>query len=178
MSITQAKLLSAIGDLDPNNPWSIIGPTFDKIEIAESVIAKTRARHPAHEKAIWNSFSLLMPGKLLYEAPEPLYRAHCAELLERVCKGLDTTLGTKAEITMTLAKTSLRSPLTHTAAVLYAQLFRELLPRTPVAAEIAQLTTLAFDRDTESLLADLAQDARVPGRKLKEKTKWHDCPSL
>lgn len=178
MSTNQDKLLSAIGGLDPNNPWSIIGSTFDKIEIAESVIAQARRDHPEHEAAIWNSFSLLLPSKLLHEAPEPLYRAHCAELLERVCEGLDTTLGTKAEITMALAETSLRSPLTHTAAVLYAQLFRELLPRTPVAGEIAQLTTLAFDCDTESLLADLAQDARAPGRKLKEKTKWHDCPPL
>ena len=177
MSTNQAKLSSTIQALDPSGPWGTVGGIFDQIEICESVITKARAKYPNHDEAIWNSFSLLRPSKLLHEAPEAVYRAHCAELLERVIKSLDITLGTKAEIMMALSKASLRSPLTHTASVLYARLFREILPCTPVAAGIAQLATMAHDRETERLLAGLAQNTRVPDRKPKKESEWRTPPA-
>jgi len=176
MSTESNKLASAIKALGPNGHWGTIGDVFNQMEICESVITETRNRHPEHDKAIWNSFSLLMPSKLLQEAPEPVYRAHCTELLDRVYKGQDTTLGTKAEIMMALSESSLAHPLTHTASVLYARLFREILPRTPIAEEIAKLSYMAYDSATESLLADMAQSIRVIDRKPKRQADWYTPP--
>jgi len=102
----QNELLSAMSEEgpDPDNPWrNAVICAFDKMEISESMIAKARRRHPNHGAAIWNAFRLLTPNSLLYKAPEPVYRAHCAELLTRVRKGLDTTLGSNAEIMMALS---------------------------------------------------------------------------
>ena len=178
MNTERNNLTSAIKALDPSGPWGTIGGIFDQVEICESVIAKARNRHPEHGKAIWNSFLLLVPSKLLWEAPEPVYRAHCAELLDRVMNGQDTTLGTKAEIMMALSESSLAHPLAHTAAVLYARLFRELLPRTPIAEELAQLGAMAYDSETERLLADLAKSTgiRVTDRKPKKQADWYTPP--
>lgn len=176
MSTDQDKLLPAIKDLDPSNPWSIIGPTFDRVELAESVIASARSHYPAHDAALWNAFALLIPSNLLYEVPELVYRAHCAELLTRVRKGLDTTLGTKAEVMMVLSKSSLQHPLAHTASVLYAQLFQEILPNTSIAREIADLGTKSYDSETDRLLADLAKKCRVPDRKPKKESEWRTAP--
>lgn len=172
-----SAITTAIKVLDPGSPWGTISGILDQVEICESVIAKTRHDHPEHNAAIWNSFKLLMPSPLLREAPEPVYRAHCTELLSRVIANQDTTLGTKAEIMMSLFESSLRSPLTHTASVLYARLFREILPRTPVAEKIiAQLSTMAHDSATGSLLADLARSVRVTGRRPRKATEWYTPP--
>jgi len=171
-----SAITTAIKVLDPGSPWGTISGILDQVEICESVIAKTRHDNPEHNAAIWNSFKLLMPSELLWEAPEPVYRAHCAELLERVVKGQDTTLGTKAEIMMALSESSLAHPLTHTASVLYARLFREILPRTPIAEELAKLSDMAYDGTTESLLADMAQSIRVIDRKPKRQADWYTPP--
>ena len=57
MSTDQDKLLSAIQDLDPSNPWSIIGPTFDKVELAESVIASARIDDDRNVAGLSSAFS-------------------------------------------------------------------------------------------------------------------------
>lgn len=173
---TSVAITATIEALDPDGRRGTISGVFDQVEICESTIAGARRDHPEHDAALWNSFELLMPSPLLHEAPEPVYRAHCAELLDRVRQGQDTTLGTKAEIVMSLSESSLRSPLTHTASVLYARLFREILPHTPVAEELAQLSTMAYDSATESLLADLAQSVRVTDREPKKTTEWYTPP--
>jgi len=175
------ELLSAMseGGPDPDNPWrNAVSCAFDKMDIGESMIAKARRRYPKHDAAIWNAFRLLTPNSLLYKAPEPVYRAHCAELLDRVRKNQDTTLGTKAEIMMVLSKTSLAHPLQHTASVLYAQLFQEILPHTTAAVEIADLGTKGYKNETERLLADLAQKCRAPDRKPKKESEWRTPPVL
>lgn len=178
MSTDQDELLSAIQALDPSGPWGTIGGIFDKMEIAEDMITEARCEHPAHDVELWNAFALLVPGKPLHEAPEPVYRAHCAELLARVRQGQDTTLGTKAEIMMGLSETSLATPLMHTASVLYAKLFLEILPDVPVDDQIAYLATQSFDTTTDRLLADLALKVRVPDRKPKEESEWQTPPAL
>jgi len=171
------ELTSALQALDPDGRWGTISGVFDSMEICEDIIAKARREYPDHDAALWNAFTLLRPGTPLHSAPEPVYRAHCAEILDRVRKGLDTTLGTKAEIMMALSKTSLAHPLQHDASVLYAQLFQEILPHTTAAVEIADLGTKGYKNETERLLADLAQKCRVPDRKPKKESEWRTPPS-
>lgn len=160
------ELLSQLQSLDPGISWGAIGAVFGRMEVSEDEITKARARHPGYDEVLWRGFKLLCPSKYVHGVPAPIYRAHCAELLDRVAQGLDTTLGTKAEIMMGLSSTSLKVPLTHTAAVLYTQLFRAILPDSPVSDDLEELSTMAFDQTTGALLAELSKECRDPGRKL------------
>lgn len=60
---------------------------------------------------------------------EVLYRAHCAELVERIATGGDVLPLTRAEVLGLLSEASLRHPLSHRDAVLMESLAREILPR-------------------------------------------------
>ena len=53
-----------------------------------------------------------------------MYRSHCRELLDRVAAGEDTRPGTTAECWGALRETSLRVPLSTSAAGLYARTWR------------------------------------------------------
>ncbi len=55
---------------------------------------------------------------------EPVDRAHCRELLDRVARGEDTSPGTAAECCIAAAETCLHVPPSTTAAGLYARLWR------------------------------------------------------
>lgn len=162
------KLLSELQKLAPNPgvSWGAIGALLRHMDIDEDEIAKAQARHPGREKIIWRGFRLLYPNAYLHGAPEPVYRHHCAELLDRVAQGFDTTLGTDAEVMMGLSAASLKSPLKHTAAVLYARLFRAILPDALVAEGTAQLSTWADDETVGRLLAELSKKCQSPERKL------------
>ena len=160
------NLLAAIKGLDPQSPCRDLGNILSIMVISEDEIIKARARHPGHSGEIWRSFNLLCPSVHVRDAPEPIYRAHCAEILDRVAQGLDTTLGTRAEVMMGLSATSLKAPLTHTAAVLYAQLFRDILPESSISDDLETLSTMAFDQTTGALWAELSKKCRDPKRKL------------
>ena len=161
------NLLATTESLDPGTSWvAAIGIAFDKMEIGENEIGKAQSRHPERSQTIWDSFKLLCPSAYVREALEPVYRAHCAELLDRVAHGFDTTLGTKAEVMMGLSETSLKSPLPHTAAVLYARIFQGIFPDSLPEDGKKQLAEMAFDGTTGTLLAELSKKCRDPERKL------------
>ncbi|MFF1693075.1 hypothetical protein ACFVXC_05535 [Streptomyces sp. NPDC058257] len=108
---------------------------FETMEWAEAEIEKAMARHgetrPEGKRGtgpIWNSFSLLKAAHNEGLCREPLFRAHCHELLERVAKGQDTRLGTDAEMITVLSKTSLVAPMTSAAACLYMRLMHRSVP--------------------------------------------------
>jgi len=161
------NLLAVIKGLDPHGSWSGIGSIFGMMEICEDEITKAQPPHPEQRKIVWwDGVKLLGPSAYVHDAPEPVYRAHCAELLARVAQGLNTTLGTKAEVMVMLSEASLRSPLMHTAGVLYARIFQEIYPDSPLKDSIGQLAEMDFDRATEALLAEFSKACQDPGRKL------------
>jgi len=168
MDMDAENLLAAIQGLYPQGAWSGIGNIFFGVmELCEDEITKAQARHPEHKDIVWrDGFKLLCPNVYVRDASEPVYRAHCAELLDRVAQGLDTTLGTRAEVMMGLSATSLKAPLTHTAAVLYAQLFREIFADAPIPNDLEALSLMAFAGATETLLAELSKKCQDPERKL------------
>ncbi|MGW1261249.1 hypothetical protein ACWD7Y_04710 [Streptomyces drozdowiczii] len=133
---------------------------FEAMEWAESEIEKAMARHGETRAEgergtgpIWNSFALLKASHNDELLREPLYRAHCHELLERVAKGQDTRPGTDAEMITVLSKTSLIAPMTSAAACLYMRLMDRSVP------EFSRSVSPAIDLDAYE---------KVHGRKADE----------
>ncbi len=95
---------------------------FRTIAWAEEEIEAAQRRHPDAADPIWHSFGLLRPTLELMRT-EPVYRSHCRELLDRIVAGEDTRPGTAAECCIALSETSLRVPLSTSAAGLYARMW-------------------------------------------------------
>jgi hypothetical protein len=91
---------------------------FERMDIAEEEITLAQKRHPDASDRLYHSFTLLIPTHERMEY-EPVYRAHCRELLDRVAAGGDTRIGTAAEMCCTLYDVSLIAPLRSSAAGLY-----------------------------------------------------------
>ncbi|MFJ4686516.1 hypothetical protein [Streptomyces sp. NPDC088789] len=153
MSVTDsvASILPELGYLED---------IFATMEWAESEIEKAMARHGETRREgergtgpIWNSFMLLKAAHNDELLREPLFRAHCHELLERVAKSEDTRPGTDAEMITVLSKTSLVAPMTSAAACLYMRLMDRSVPE--------------FSRSVAPVV-DLDAYEKVHGRKADE----------
>ncbi|MEJ3741778.1 hypothetical protein WEI85_00550 [Actinomycetes bacterium KLBMP 9797] len=93
-------------------------------DFAEDEIAQAMARHPVHADRIWHSFDLLKPTLERLDH-EVVYRAHCAELLDRVAHNHDTRPATSAECCVALIRVSLTAPLKTAAFGLYLRLWAD-----------------------------------------------------
>ena len=115
---------------------------FAAIDWAEQEITAAQQRHPAAADRIWHSFVLLRPTHDLMST-EFVYRAHCAELLDRVAAGDDTRPGTAAECCIALCETSQLAPLTHAAVGLYARMWQTAgLPEVDLTDHLVHYETL------------------------------------
>ncbi|MFF2088543.1 hypothetical protein ACFVVM_32570 [Nocardia sp. NPDC058176] len=130
----------------------MLGPIFEQMSWCEEEIAAAQARHPERADEIWHSFPLLRPTNDLM-AREPVYRAHCREILDRVATGSDTRAGTAIEVLMVMRETSLVAPLTTAAAGLYFRMWR--------AAGLPEI-------DPEGQVPDLAHYEAIAGSQIDE----------
>jgi hypothetical protein len=131
---------------------------------AEEEIAAATARHPAAAGAVDAGFGLLAPTHPLFRS-EDLYRAHCAELLDRIARGGDTRPGTAAECCAVLSEVSLEVPLPTHAVGLYARMWSQAGLRPAALADIrthyeAIAATQIDDLEAE-LRRKLRQDWRI-----------------
>jgi hypothetical protein len=135
------------------------------LQWAEEEITAAAARHPAAAAAVDAGFRLLAPTHPLFRT-EDLYRAHCAELLDRIARGADTRPGTAAECCAVLSEVSLEVPLPTHAAGLYARMWSRAGLRPAALADMAThyeaiAATQIDDLETE-LRHRLRQDWRIP----------------
>ena len=161
----ETKLRETMGNLGID--IGAINSIFRAMEIAEEEIDKAQERHPEAAEAIDDAFKMLTISRVFRGRPYELYRAHCAELLDRVATGEDLELATRAEVLVSLADASLEVPLSHTAGALYLDLFTEVFGEEKVAelgmTESARYT-VAPERAKTELMATLRRKGRVPGR--------------
>lgn len=117
----------------------------DTLEWAQSEIEKAQARHGEQGMGpLWNSFTLLQhTHEMLLR--EPLFRAHCREILERVARNEDTRPGTDAEMIVPLHKISLVTPMNSAAACLYFRLLARSVPELARAAS-AEIDLPAYEK--------------------------------
>lgn len=123
------KLNAQLSALVGGDFMSSITGAFELMEWAEDEIDRAQRRHPAAADAIWHSFKLVCPRDASAMSTEFVYRAHCAELLDRVAAGADTRPGTAAEICIACCETSQIAPFTETATGLYARMFALVSPK-------------------------------------------------
>jgi hypothetical protein len=152
-----AALLSTVAS---NDVVSAIDYTFTCMTIAEEEIAAAKRRYKRVAGRVNGAFVVLMPSAPLKGFSVELYRVHARELLERVARGQDTRLGTKAEVVALLSETSMKSPLTSDGYVLAAKLFRDLYPQlvhAPIGPEF-------HEGSTDEMFHEVARKCAVPER--------------
>lgn len=99
-----------------------IAGIFDRMKIAEEEIAK-RDEPRAHL-----AFAVLAPTEVLTNKAPDVYRAHAAELIDRVVKSEDTRPATKAEALCAMMATATAAPLNQNGGALTEWLFSKVLP--------------------------------------------------
>ena len=164
-------LLSKLNTLDPGGPWGQISGILNRMEIAEDEITEAQSRHPEHSERVWGAFKLLCAPQLS-GYPDVIYRAHCVEILDRVASGVDTRLGTKAEVMISCSQASLVHPPSPVVSSLYAQLFSEIFPGEAGVVVNSIQDMLAPNAwvslgDVRELLSDLLYKTRVDTRTLE-----------
>ena len=161
-------LLDELNTLDPGGPWGQISGILNRMEIAEDEIAEAQARHPERSERIWGAFKLLCAPQLS-GYPDVIYRAHCAEILDRVVNNGDTSLGTRAEVMISCSQASLESPLARAIMSLYARLFSEIYPgRANWVQGMLGPSVWVNSDDVDELLDTLRCKARVNTRILED----------
>lgn len=95
---------------------------------ADEQIRLAVERWPDKAERLNSSFRMLMPSALLRGRVEDVYRAHVAELLERLALGQDTRPGTKAEVLCAMLDSSLIAPPGDDYGRLVEVLFHEVMP--------------------------------------------------
>ncbi|WP_327146809.1 hypothetical protein [Nocardia sp. NBC_01327] len=137
------------------------GPIFEQIGWAEEEIQAAQARYPAHADEIWHSFSLLQHEHPLMNN-EPVYRAHCREILTRIGTGhgRGTRAGTAVEVLIVLRKVSLAVPLSTAAAGLYFRMWQAAgLPEIDPEGHTADLSH--YDAIAGSQIDDYEREVRA-----------------
>lgn len=127
MGSTAQKVAELLGEA-AGGAVAAIGRTFDLMAIAEEEIAAAKKRFPGKAAELHASFMLLCPNELARYGSDRLYRAHARELLERVARGQDTTLGTDVECLAALSQASLKAPLSRDPAEAMARVFARVFP--------------------------------------------------
>ena len=106
--------------------WQRIDESLTDVFIAEEEIEAAQTKHPKHTDALWNTFRSLQRPTALARKADVVYRAHCAELLDRVATGDDLDVATRAEVMVALSDMTFKSRLIPDAEHLYLRLFLEL----------------------------------------------------
>jgi hypothetical protein len=137
MTTRDSRTDSLLALMGAGFPRSVLG-IFSVMDWAEDEIRIAIRTHPAAGRLLNGSFWALIPAPVLSSMnidgsgtpPEPLYRAHAAEILARVAAGPPLTLAppTAAEKLGALARMSLVGPLGPAAANLYFMLFKRAFP--------------------------------------------------
>jgi hypothetical protein len=152
---------------------------FAIIGWAEDEITRAARRHPHHGDVLYHGFGLLTPRAI---GPgmdtEFVYRAHAAELLDRLTTGADTRAATAAELCVLCCRASLRTPMHGAAAGLYLRLWRQAFPTHQPASGLDD-TLASYARlhgaQIDDLEHALRRQAAAPGRRLQrvECGGWH-----
>lgn len=114
---------------DQGNDFGKLLLSFDLMEWAQDEIESAQQRHgETGEGPLFRTFPLLaLPAEAGFEL-EPVYRAHCAELLDRVAAHKDLAPATDAEIIIALKSVSMIRPLNTASVTLYMRVFARRLP--------------------------------------------------
>ncbi|MFI5986815.1 hypothetical protein ACIBEA_38885 [Streptomyces sp. NPDC051555] len=171
MNTANSTTAQAVGDIRQSLDTQL-APFAATMGWAEQEIEAAQHRHQeSGQGAIWRAFPLLRPTHNRFHTSERLYRAHAAELLDRLAEGKNPRSATAAEMMAVLMESSLPAPLNSGAAHLYMRLFSQAFPEY-FGQHIASPTDLAAYERVHGVEADeyesdlrrkLTQAWRTPG---------------
>ena len=113
----------------PKDAQRVVANAFKHMKIAEGEIAAAKHRYPNMVEQLHNSFKLLCPPETFAKYTGELYRAHAKELLQRIARGKDLSLATRAELCIALSEASLLTPFRNDLYCFYSQCFRVVFPK-------------------------------------------------
>ena len=113
----------------PKDAQHIVANAFKHMKIAEEEIEAAKQRYPNKAAQLHNSFKLLCPPETFASFTSELYRAHAKELLQRIARGKDLSLATRAELCIALSEASFLAPLRNDFYCFYSQCFRAVFPK-------------------------------------------------
>lgn len=133
--------IQALDQMTGTKPHNSFKRLFDMMEWCENEIDQACARHNNPDLK-QNAFAYLQPPPIIYDFAglvEPLYRAYCRELLDRMNHhGYTKTHlnpGTYAEILLALMHLSIKTPITDPATYAYARAYAYVFGQTPADIE-------------------------------------------
>jgi hypothetical protein len=118
----------ALATAIPADVGEVVRRTFDRMGLAETLIARAKRRYPDDALNIDRVFGAACPNESMMSKSDIVYQAHVLELIERARRGASPVPATDAEIVCVLSDSSLASPLTRTASTVYERLFAKLFP--------------------------------------------------
>jgi len=148
---------------------SAMAEAFDRMEVAERIIAEMKVAHPSRADAVDSAFGMLCPTEGLQGKAMQVYEHHVRELLTRVVTAVpvpEMRLGTKAEVLCLLLTTSLQAPLKADYSALAWQLGREILGAECCGTEAP---TESYPEACAELLLDIRKKLRCMDRRILKK---------
>ncbi|MGV9840046.1 hypothetical protein ACWDUL_38435 [Nocardia niigatensis] len=139
---------------------------LEQMEWAEQEIAAAARRHRRAADLLFHSRDLLRPTHDLMDR-EPVYRAYCRELLDRVAVGADTRPATAVELLLVASAASVAAPLDSIGVGLAVRWWQAcgLGELTPDLAEVSgyydALAGASIDAADTALRHRARRDARV-----------------
>ena len=117
-----------IEDLFPVDMQITMADAFRAMSWAEDEVELAQDRHGLSERGLlWRTGFMAVRAPDLIDS-EPLFRAHCREILDRIAAGMPLEPGTDAEILFVLRAASLRAPMQPGVDCLYFRLFARMFP--------------------------------------------------
>lgn len=164
MSATARELIDAVSEIDPAFGRALGGAikVLDFAAVAHEEIDQAVRMWPLWTDRLAAAYDWLQPLGLIRDEypPDPLYRAHCGEILRRIVDDEDLVPGTDAEIVAVLSAASKMAPLKSEFGWLYWSTLRRACPQIVDALE-AQIGREPFHAgDWERREAD-AERARL-----------------
>lgn len=150
---TETNVMTSLRGLGIDDVLDATARVFESIEIAEQETRKAQDAWPERKDLLHGAFMLLKPPDAFSGKDSRLYRHHCAELLGRVAKKTSITPNTKAEIMLILSELSLVTPIGHDYAVLYGELFGEIMGQNIVGRDMVGTET--YQGATAEILDEL-----------------------
>lgn len=149
--------LTKLRDLLGGGTESVVSQTFEKMEVAEQVLA-------AHGLALRKgAFLVLTPPACTRNKAMRVYRSHAEELCRRMVAGEDLTKGTHAEMLCSIMDHATKAPLTMSYMAAATILFGGVMGVLP--ADFAPLGRNE-EHNAREIIAELARVVVDPDRRL------------
>lgn len=148
---------------------SEIHRAFHFMSIAEDAITAGKRRHPTKAAEIHKqAFMAVQPyHSEFWKAPDEVFRAHCAEIVDRIAagaNGIKLDVATDAEILFGLYSASQKAPPGDHFSLLYQRLFVKIFPKQTIVKKDDAMFRESWPQAVEEMYYQFRVKLRVDKR--------------